>query len=295
MVRFGRRDLLLGTLAAFVGVGPTSATAGEAEVNAIIRSLAPIRGQRRSEGYPDTPPPPDYYGGTRTEPDIEGETIVVVPSRAIDLEVYFEFDSAALTGRTRADLRALGRALASRELEPFRYLIAGHTDGVGDPYYNLELSRRRAWAVKDHLIATFPIDPYRLRRRFASDAQWERQQWLRLRVAAESLARFSNRLQVSLREQSYARLLPEPDGAAPPWAVLDALRDNLTGQADPNPPVALPDDPDPAVDWYRPDTPAFFDELHALLEPAREGTANPAVLRDGAPRPFAELRQVPRD
>lgn len=134
----------------------------------------------------------------------------------------------------------------------------------------------------------------RLRRRFASDAQWQRQQWLRLRVAAESLAGFSDRLRVSLREQSYARLIPEPDGAAP-WAVLDALRDSLAGQADPNPPVALPDDPDPAVDWYRPKAPEFFDELESLLEPARHGTVKPAVLREGAPRPFAELRQVPRD
>ena len=134
----------------------------------------------------------------------------------------------------------------------------------------------------------------RLRRRFASDPQWQRQQWLRLRVAAESLAGFSDRLRVSLREQSYARLIPEPDGAAP-WAVLDALRDNLAGQADPNPPVAYPDDPDPAVDWYRPKAPEFFDELESLLEPARHGTAKPAVLREGAPRPFAELRQVPRD
>ncbi|MFT4215604.1 MAG: patatin-like phospholipase family protein [Micropruina sp.] len=134
----------------------------------------------------------------------------------------------------------------------------------------------------------------RLRRRFASDAQWQRQQWLRLRVAAESLAGFSARLRVSLREQSYTTLIPESGGGRP-WAALDALRDHLAGQADPNPPVAPPDAADPAADWYRPEASEFFDELAGLLAPARHSTTQPAVLRKGAPRPFAELRQVPRD
>lgn len=208
MVRFGRRDLLLGTLATFAGVGVAPAAAGEAEVNAIIKSLAPIRGQKRTEGYESAPPPPDYYGGTRTEPDIEGETIVVVPSRAIDLEVYFDFDSAALTGRTRADLRALGRALSSRELAPFRYLIAGHTDGVGDPHYNLDLSRRRAWAVKDHLIATFPIDPYRLRAVGFGDR--------RLKRPGRPEAAINRRVEVILILPEVRRREPDRGEAPPP-------------------------------------------------------------------------------
>ncbi len=133
----------------------------------------------------------------------------------------------------------------------------------------------------------------RLRRRFASDAQWHRQQWLRLRVAAESLVGLSERLRVSLREPAYAWLIPRP-GTGDPWAELDALPGRLAGQADPNPPVAAADAPDPAVDWYRPDAADFFDELESLLEPIRNGTAKPAVLQEGAPRPFAELRQVPR-
>ncbi|MFT3971078.1 MAG: patatin-like phospholipase family protein [Micropruina sp.] len=226
------------------------------------------------------------------------------PAGAGHQDVYLLGDAGA--AKTLAT--PLGRAMSS-----FLASVIGtglqwrDTAQLGMPAFQARIAvvRQRSYEGGNNLFMTTDdiaslalrgvVAGMRLRRRFASDAQWERQQWLRLRVAAESLARFSNRLQVSLREQSYARLLPEPDGAAPPWAVLDALRDNLTGQADPNPPVALPDDPDPAVEWYRPDTAAFFDELDALLEPARDGTANPAVLRDGAPRPFAELRQVPRD
>jgi outer membrane protein OmpA-like peptidoglycan-associated protein len=184
MFGFDRRELLLATVTMAAGALPLPARAGEADVNRIIRSLAPIRGQTKSEGYPpsapsgrDAPPPPRGegapmaprggdasadWGATRRE-EVEGETVVVVPAWAIDLEVYFEFGSARLTRRTREDLRALGRALASRELAPFRYLIAGHTDGVGDPRDNLDLSRRRAFAVKAHLVDNFPIDPRRLR------------------------------------------------------------------------------------------------------------------------------------
>ena len=175
MFGFDRRELLLATVTMAASTIPLPAHAGEADVNRIIRSLAPIRGQTHSEGYPppaspgsDAAPrhadaPPTGWGETRREADVEGETIVVVPAWAIDLEVYFEFGSARLTRRTREDLRALGRALSSRELAPFRYLIAGHTDGVGDPRGNLDLSRRRAFAVKGHLVDNFPIDPRRLR------------------------------------------------------------------------------------------------------------------------------------
>jgi outer membrane protein OmpA-like peptidoglycan-associated protein len=50
----------------------------------------------------------------------------------------------------------------SPELSPYRYLIAGHTDATGGDAYNLDLSRRRALAVRDYLVSAFPIDPHRL-------------------------------------------------------------------------------------------------------------------------------------
>lgn len=123
----------------------------------------------------------------------------------------------------------------------------------------------------------------RLRRRFASDAQWRRQQWLRTRVAAENLLGLATRLRTSLREDAYAVF------------DLAALRDALAGQADPNPPEAGPDAPDAPVDWYLPTSQeAFFDNLAALTAPVLEPVPDPDVLADGAPRPLAELRQVPR-
>jgi len=80
----------------------------------------------------------------------------------MDFEVYFPFDSAELTPHARQQLRALGHALASPELRLYRYLIAGHTDAVGQPAYNLSLSERRAAAVRAFLTETFAISPDRL-------------------------------------------------------------------------------------------------------------------------------------
>ncbi len=74
----------------------------------------------------------------------------------------------------------------------------------------------------------------RLRRRFASDAQWQRQQWLRLRVAGQNIVDVAQRLQTSLREQTYAELVPN-QLTGHEWARLDALEASVAGQADPNP------------------------------------------------------------
>ncbi|MFT3860322.1 hypothetical protein [Micropruina sp.] len=145
----------------------------------------------------------------------------------------------------------------------------------------------------------------RLRRRFASDAQWQRQQWLRLRVAGQNLVDVAERLQTALREQTYARLVPA-QLTGHEWNELDALRAAVAGQADPNPPDAASDAPDPALDWYLPPSRTdvafddhgrpvgFFANLTTLVSSSRYLTADPAVLREGVPLPLAELRQVPR-
>jgi outer membrane protein OmpA-like peptidoglycan-associated protein len=148
-----RRALLAGLLA-IAATWPVSSRAQSAsEANDIIRSLAPIAGQTVTPGY---------RGQNRQPVQIEETTIYVDIGRSVALEVYFEFASAAITGRARAQLAALGRALSSPQLAPYRYLIAGHTDAIGSDAYNLELSRRRALAVRDYLISVFPIDPQRL-------------------------------------------------------------------------------------------------------------------------------------
>jgi outer membrane protein OmpA-like peptidoglycan-associated protein len=82
-------------------------------------------------------------------------------SRAIDLTVYFEYNSARVTDQAREMLDRLGDALGSPELRQHRFLIAGHTDAVGTDEFNLDLSYRRAQAVRDYL-ALHGIDKRRI-------------------------------------------------------------------------------------------------------------------------------------
>ena len=96
--------------------------------------------------------------GVRKQPLPEGER----PAPSIDLEINFEFDSAKLSADSIGLVANLGRALSHKSFETSRFVIAGHTDGAGGDAYNLNLSRRRAQAVADHLKAHFGIRPGRL-------------------------------------------------------------------------------------------------------------------------------------
>ncbi|MCC2113929.1 MAG: OmpA family protein [Hyphomicrobiales bacterium] len=138
--------------------------ASEREVNDIIKSLAPIAGQTVSPGYPSgSGSGGGSAGGGGTQIIIDQETIYVDYAYSIELEVYFPFDSAELTPRARGQLEALGRALESDALRPYRYLIAGHTDAKGSAAYNEQLSWRRSKSVKNFLVESFAVDPGRLR------------------------------------------------------------------------------------------------------------------------------------
>jgi len=75
----------------------------------------------------------------------------------IDLEIYFDYDSAAITPRAEDELMTLGRALTNPDLRGSVFLIAGHTDAQGADDYNQGLSERRAAAVKRFLMDKFDL------------------------------------------------------------------------------------------------------------------------------------------
>lgn len=80
-------------------------------------------------------------------------------ARSISIEVYFDFDSAALKSRAIEQLKPLGEALSSADLASGRYLLIGHTDAKGSASYNQRLSERRAASVRKYLVQRFPIKP----------------------------------------------------------------------------------------------------------------------------------------
>ena len=81
---------------------------------------------------------------------------------SIDLEIFFDYNSAEITPRAAAALTPLGRALSDARLAGDAFLIAGHSDAKGGADYNLALSQKRAEAVRQYLIASFGIDGAKL-------------------------------------------------------------------------------------------------------------------------------------
>ena len=64
--------------------------------------------------------------------------------------VEFDFDSDTLTAAGRGMVEEVGELLGS--VPSLRISIEGHTDNLGEPGFNQELSERRAGAVRDFLI-----------------------------------------------------------------------------------------------------------------------------------------------
>ena len=81
---------------------------------------------------------------------------------AIDLTIYFDFNSAEIRPKAVPALAELARALASSELRGTRFLLAGHTDAKGSDTYNLALSQRRADSIRTYLVGRFNVDAHRL-------------------------------------------------------------------------------------------------------------------------------------
>jgi len=72
--------------------------------------------------------------------------------------IMFDVDKAVLKDQYRVELNELATIL--NRYEDTNILLGGHTDSTGSEEYNLELSRKRAQAVGDHL-ATQNVNPAR--------------------------------------------------------------------------------------------------------------------------------------
>jgi outer membrane protein OmpA-like peptidoglycan-associated protein len=74
--------------------------------------------------------------------------------------VVFEFNRAEIMPASASVLNTLGIVLQRHP--GVRLEVAGHTDAQGPDEYNLQLSLRRANAVRDYLLGNYTIDPTRL-------------------------------------------------------------------------------------------------------------------------------------
>lgn len=84
------------------------------------------------------------------------ETATIAKDRPnIDLEITFDYNSAAISTKSLPSVQALGRALTSPELKGSTFIVAGHTDAAGGDAYNQDLSERRADSIKRFLMQTY--------------------------------------------------------------------------------------------------------------------------------------------
>jgi OmpA-OmpF porin, OOP family len=178
-----------------------------AEVKRLLTTLAP----RHQENMPSA-----IIVKRPVEIEIDGDTVIADYGYTLDFEVSFEFDSARLTGAAKRTLAALGRALESRELIGYHYLIAGHTDAKGSASYNRALSYERAGAVRDWLIAKYAIDPRRLH-----VVGWGES---RLKTPRFPFAAVNRRVEVTLIVPAGGTLRshPTPDNQPAPFKITPA-------------------------------------------------------------------------
>ncbi|GGF11122.1 membrane protein [Aliidongia dinghuensis] len=90
-----------------------------------------------------------------------GATAAAHPS-AVALDVKFALGSADLTDAARQTIGQLAKAIKSDQLAPYRFQLSGHTDSTGKPDANMELSQRRAEAVKAYLVDNLGVAADRL-------------------------------------------------------------------------------------------------------------------------------------
>jgi outer membrane protein OmpA-like peptidoglycan-associated protein len=75
-------------------------------------------------------------------------------------DIYFSFNSDEIREESEPTLSELGDILQRHP--DWKLSIAGHTDGIASDAFNLDLSKRRAAAVKNALVTRFGVDQRRL-------------------------------------------------------------------------------------------------------------------------------------
>jgi outer membrane protein OmpA-like peptidoglycan-associated protein len=108
-------------------------------------------------------PPANARSISRTKGiEVDASSVDEETSPTVNLYVNFSYKSAELQQDARITLDRLAVALKDNRLADWDFLIGGHTDAVGGDSYNVDLSERRALAVRNYLITAHGISGDRL-------------------------------------------------------------------------------------------------------------------------------------
>ena len=126
--------------------------------------LALLFAQQKTRGLVLAPstPPAELATGTEalTTEVVESGYVPLAKEEQVNIQVSFDFDSAALREDQKPKLATLCEVMKAVDVEVFR--IVGHTDASGSASYNDRLSKLRAEEVKRHLVNNCGIAEDRL-------------------------------------------------------------------------------------------------------------------------------------
>jgi outer membrane protein OmpA-like peptidoglycan-associated protein len=80
--------------------------------------------------------------------------------RAVTYGIYFDFNKATIKPESEPMLKQIVQAMTDNPT--WKLTVEGHTDNIGGDPYNLDLSKRRAAAVKQTLVTQYHISADRL-------------------------------------------------------------------------------------------------------------------------------------
>jgi outer membrane protein OmpA-like peptidoglycan-associated protein len=88
------------------------------------------------------------------------EQALAKEKKAVVYGIYFDFNSDTIKPESEPVLKQIVQAMTDNPT--WKLTVEGHTDNVGGDAYNLDLSKRRAAAVKQALVTRYHIAPDRL-------------------------------------------------------------------------------------------------------------------------------------
>lgn len=94
------------------------------------------------------------------EPPVDATYVELDKSEQVNIQIAFDFDSAALREDQKPKLASLCEVMKVIDIEKFR--IVGHTDASGSAEYNQTLSQLRAEEVKRYLVSDCGVAETRL-------------------------------------------------------------------------------------------------------------------------------------
>jgi OmpA-OmpF porin, OOP family len=129
----------------------------------IVKSLTPTSTMGTTRGIRIAPGGSAAGGSAAGSSAAPGQAhTAAAKDPTVSMTVQFATGSAELTPQAVQTLSSLGQALSNPSLANYRFRIEGHTDTVGSPAANQQLSQRRAEAVVDYLSTNFHIDRSRV-------------------------------------------------------------------------------------------------------------------------------------